>query len=80
MTETITEERVVALEKEVARLRAKVDGFPTKTNPYFLETMTGIYADNPEFEEMTKKIEADREKERIKERKLLAEDLKKIEP
>jgi hypothetical protein len=79
----ITEERFAALEAEVARLRAKVEGQHDKgqrpnvtgrTRPDFLDTMVGIFANSPAFEEVTRAIEAEREREREEARRLLAED------
>ena len=57
-TETISEERFAALEAEVARLRMKLEGAPPppsqRTRPDFLDTMIGIHADSPAFEEVTR--------------------------
>lgn len=80
----ITEERFTLLEAEVARLRAKVEGENSnvtgrrssvgRTSPDFLDTMVGIHANSPDFEEVTRRIEAEREREREEARRLLAED------
>lgn len=75
-TETIFEERFVALEAEVARLRMKLEGprppISEHTSPDFLDTMIGIHADSPAFEEVTRRIQEEREREREEARRLLA--------
>ena len=67
-TETVLEERFAALEAEVARLRKKLEepSFRTseRTSPDFLDTMIGIHADSPAFEEVTRQIQEARERER----------------
>ncbi len=74
------EERFTLLEKEVARLRAEVDSRPARANvtgrtsPDFLDTMIGIHANSPAFEEVTRQIEAERERERDEARRLSATD------
>ncbi len=77
-TETITEERFAALEAEVARLRAQVEGQrPSgsgRTSPDFLDTMVGIHADSPAFEEVTRQLQTEREREREEARRLLTEE------
>ncbi len=74
--ETILKERFAALEAEVARLRMKLEAQPPgvseRTSPDFLDTMIGIHADNPAFEEVTRQIQAEREREREEARRLLA--------
>ena len=78
----ITEERFAALEAEVARLRERVEGQPFdlrgRTSPDFLDTMIGIFADDPVFEEVTQGVEADRERERAEARRLWAEDKTRV--
>ncbi len=78
MAGTTLEERFSALEAEVARLRAKIEGaFPNvtgRTSPDFLDTMFGIHAKSPDFEEVTRRIEAEREREREEARRLLEAD------
>ena len=75
---TIIEERIATLEAEVSRLRAQVEGqrrsVTGRTGPDFLKTMVGIHADSFAFEEVTRAIEAEREREREEARRLLAED------
>ena len=75
-TETVLEERFAALEAEVARLRKKLEepSFRTseRTSPDFLDTMIGIHADSPAFEEVTRQIQEAREREREEARHLLA--------
>jgi len=65
--ETILEERFAALEAEVARLRIKLEEqlprVSVRTSPDFLDTMIGIYADSPAFEEVTRRIEQERQRE-----------------
>ncbi len=72
------EERLAALEAEVTRLRIRVAGLPPdtrgRTSPDFLDTMVGIFADDPIFEEVNREVEAVRERERVEARRLLAED------
>lgn len=75
---TVMEERFAALEAEVAWLRTRVEGQQSdvqeRTSPDFLRSMVGIHADSPAFEEVTRKIEEEREREREEARRLLAED------
>lgn len=65
--ETILEERFAALEAEVARLRIKLEEqlprVSVRTSPDFLDTMIGIYAESPAFEEVTRRIEQERQRE-----------------
>ena len=78
MAATTTEERLTALENEIARLRAKVEGTPLavtgKTRPDFLDTMVGIHADSSLFEEVVRSLEAEREREREEARQMASED------
>lgn len=63
-----TEERIEALEAEVAWLKAQVSpprsGVIGKTRPNFLESFAGIFADDPAFEEMDRAIQQERAEER----------------
>lgn len=74
-TETILEERFGTLEAEVARLRMKLGEqkprLSGRTSPDFLDTMIGIHADSPAFEEVTVCIQDERERERQEARRLL---------
>lgn len=76
--ETALEERFAALEAEVARLRMKLEGQPPcvseRTSPDFLDTMIGIHADSSAFEEVTRRIQEEREREREEARNLAAEE------
>jgi hypothetical protein len=73
-----TEERLTALENEVARLRTMVEGdclgTRGKTRPDFLDTMTGIHADSPQFEELVRSLEDEREREREEARRIALEN------
>ncbi len=73
---SIFEERFAALEAEVARLRIKLEEprsrVSERTSPDFLDTMIGIHADSPAFEEVTRQLQAERERERAEARRLLA--------
>lgn len=75
-TETILEERFAALEAEVARLRTKLEEssprVSERTSPDFLDTMVGIHEDSPAFEEVTRLIQEERERERVEARRLPA--------
>jgi ssDNA-binding replication factor A large subunit len=78
-TETITEERFASLEAKVEWIQSEIKrqkSSQESTSPDFLDTMVGIHADSPDFEEMTREIEAEREKERREARRLLAKDKK----
>jgi hypothetical protein len=44
-------QRVAALEAEVARLRAQVEGANAKTRDDWLDTVWGSFANDPAFEE-----------------------------
>ena len=74
--ETVLEERFEALEAEVARLRLELEALrpevSERTSPDFLDTMIGIHADSPAFEEVTRRIQEEREREREEARRLLA--------
>lgn len=78
MAATTMEERVAALENEIVRLRTKVEGMPFpvmgRTRPDFLDTMVGIHANSPLFEEVVRSVAAEREQEREEVRRLTAED------
>jgi 7,8-dihydro-6-hydroxymethylpterin-pyrophosphokinase len=75
---TVMEERFAALEAEVARLRNRVEeqysDVPRRTSPDFLNSMIGIHANSSAFEEVTRQIEQEREREREEARRLLAAD------
>lgn len=62
------EDRVAALEAEVARLKAKVDG-KTQAGEDWLDTMWGAFANDPAFEEATRLGREWRESFRPKPRK-----------
>lgn len=66
-TETV-EERLAALEWEVAQLKTQVGGARPdstgRTSPDFLEKYTGIFANDPLFEEMVRFTEEERERDR----------------
>lgn len=72
--ETILEERFAALEAEVARLRMKLEEarppVSKRTSPDFLDTMIGIHANSPAFEEVARRIQEEREREREESRRL----------
>ncbi len=72
------EERLAALEQEVARLRTRVEGKRPetigRTRPDFLDTMVGIHADSPLFEEVVHSLAAEREREQEDARRLAADD------
>ncbi len=74
----VMEERFAALEAEVARLRTRIEGRSNRvagqTSHDFLDTMIGIHANSPAFEEVTRRLEEERERERVEARRLLAED------
>ncbi len=69
MTAPTLEERLIALENKVARLRTRVEGEGLKTigktHPDFLDTMVGIHANSPLFEDMARSLAEDRERERV---------------
>jgi hypothetical protein len=68
----ITEERFAALEAEVARLRAKVEGQHDKGQH---PNVTGRTRPNsPDFKEVTCRIMEEREREREEANRLLAAD------
>lgn len=68
MAEATIEERVRALEQEVAQLKDQFTGerpgVTGRTRPDFLEKYVGIFADSPMFEEMVRSVEEERERER----------------
>lgn len=72
------EERLTALEAVVERLTSDVygkrPGIVGRTHSDFLDTMVGIHADSPMFAQMSREIEAERERERAEARRLEAED------
>ena len=55
-TQTV-EERLTQLESKVALLMAR-------TRPDFLDTMVGIHANSPMFEQMVRSMEEERQQER----------------
>ena len=63
-----TEERIQALEAEVAWLKVQVSpprsGVIGKTRPNFLDSFTGIFADDSAFEEIERAIQKERTEER----------------
>lgn len=71
MTTNNVEERFATLEAQVARLEFLLkksviaNELPAgRTSPDFLDTMFGIHADSPNIEEVSQRIEAERERER----------------
>ena len=76
--ETVLEERFAALEAEVARLRLILEEqrppVSERTRPDFLDTMIGIHANSPAFEEVTCRIQEEREREREEALRLLETD------
>jgi predicted signal transduction protein with EAL and GGDEF domain len=62
------EERLAAVEAEVRRLRDQREnhraGVIGRTNPELINEMFGIFADDPLFERMVQRMEAERERER----------------
>ena len=52
------------IEERLAQLESKVALLMQKTCPNFLETMVGIHADSPEFEEVVRALEEERQRER----------------
>ena len=68
MAEITLEERMRALEREIAQIREKYKDQPPavvgRTSPDFLEKYTGIFANDPVFDEMIRYIEEERERER----------------
>lgn len=68
MAEATIEERVRALEQEVAQLKDQLygerPGVTGRTRPDFLEKYTGMFAIDPLFEEMVRSVEEVRERER----------------
>jgi hypothetical protein len=59
MASQTVEERLTQLESKVALLMAK-------TSPDFLDTMVGIHANSPLFDQMIHSIEEERRREREK--------------
>jgi hypothetical protein len=72
MTKVTLEERVTALEKEMEKvkaLRSRVRyGVTGRTNPQLIETLFGVFANDPEAEEVAHAIAAERERERAQSR------------
>lgn len=68
MSDATIEERLSVLEQEVARLRTQVSGgrppAANRTSPDFLEKYTGMFANDPLFEEMVRHVEEERERDR----------------
>lgn len=74
-----TEERLAALETQVAEMRLKLDapqrpGVIGRTRPDFLERFFGMYANNPEAQEVLRAINEEREHEREEARRMAAGD------
>ncbi len=68
MAAELIKERREALEREIAQIREKYKDQPPavvgRTSPDFLEKYTGMFANDPVFDEMIRSIEEERERER----------------
>ena len=68
MAAATIEERLSALEQEVAQLKDQLygerPGVTGRTRPDFLDKYTGTFANSPMFEEMVRSVEEERERER----------------
>ena len=62
------------VERRIAELEQKVALLMGKTRPDFLETMIGVHANSPLFEEMVRSLEEEREGEREEARRLALQD------
>lgn len=49
---TVLEQRVAAVEKELAKLKLRVESPPTATS--WIDQLAGTFKDDPEFEEIVK--------------------------
>jgi hypothetical protein len=52
------------IEERLAQLENKVALLMVRTSPEFLDTMVGIHANSPEFEDMVRSLEEERRRER----------------
>jgi hypothetical protein len=62
------EERIAALEAEMRSVKAQINGtrygVTGKTNPQLIAEMFGVFADEPMFDRMVRRMEEERERER----------------
>lgn len=68
MATATLEERVTELEREMAQVKARNNGarygVTGKTNPQLIEKMFGIFANDPEAEEVARNVAEERERDR----------------
>lgn len=81
MATATLEERLTAVEAELAELKARQwsplperKGVTGRTAPDFLDRFVGIYENDEMAERMFRAVEAEREKERVEARKAREED------
>lgn len=80
MSTSTFEERIVALQAEVVRLKAEAAakgeryGVIGRTNPKIIEEMFGVFANDPEAEAVQRFIEEEREREREEARRAPADN------
>ena len=79
VTTTTVEERIAAIQADVARLKAQAEakgeryGVIGRTNPKVIAEMFGVFANDPDAEAVFKSIEDAREREREEARRAPAE-------